>query len=344
MIISANPIRKRNCSNGSKRWSPNVADSAGRIALLVSQERRRQHLYQSLSSFGYQVVFAEPPAQLARRALQQVATDAWLVELADESPLADWLLEYSQVPVLFGAGEIPESDSDDYRRWLRRLYGKLLPLLGPPPGGTPACLSMLPTAPVGDNARCVWVLGASLGGPAAVKSFLDALPADLPIAFIYAQHIDPAFEQQLPQILGRHNRWRIINCRQGARLHDGEVLVAPIGRRLRFGPGGHLRLLDEPWPGPYQPSIEALLDEVAASFSPACGAIIFSGMGEDGVAACGRLRQQGVEVWTQSAETAACATMPGAVQQAGFSHFHGSPVELASALQRWLQQEWPLAL
>lgn len=193
-------------------------------------------------------------------------------------------------------------------------------------------------------ARSVWVLAASLGGPAAVKSFLDALPANLPIAFIYAQHIDPGFEYKLPQILGRHNDWRFFNCEEGSQLHEGEVMIAPISRAIEFGPAGEARLTDRPWPGAYQPAIEVLLDEVVKSFSPGCGAIIFSGMGEDGVAACGRMHERGMQVWTQSAESAACATMPQAVQIAGFSTRQGSPEELAMAMQHWIDQECPVAL
>ena len=110
---------------------------------------------------------------------------------------------------------------------------------------------------------------------------------------------DPGFEQQLPQVIGRQNDWKILNCRPGSRLQAGEVLVVPINRQLGFAEDGSLAVSDEPWPGPYQPSIETVLDLVSRQFGPACGAIIFSGMGEDGVAACGRLRQQGSEVWTQ---------------------------------------------
>ena len=322
-------------------WLLRVTDHAAAIALLAGHAGKRRQLAQVLAEFGYAVVFADDPAGLTASELEQVSTDAWLLELAEESPLADWLLEHSSAPVLLGAGEIPEQDSEDYPRWQRRLYGKLLPLLGEPPGGQAPVLPapLLPAARP-QQAPCVWVLGASLGGPAAVKQFLDCLPADLPVAFIYAQHIDAGFEQQLPQILGRQNDWRILNCQPGAHLQAGEVLVAPIARSLGFGAAGEVLLRDAPWPGPYRPSIAAVLDAVCDGFGPACGAIIFSGMGEDGVEACGRMRRQGIEVWTQDTASAACATMPGAVQAAGFSHRQGTPEQLAQALQHWLRQEW----
>jgi chemosensory pili system protein ChpB (putative protein-glutamate methylesterase) len=318
-------------------------NAAPGIALLADKASKRNRLAKELAGFGYRVVFAGDPDELDAAGLQAVQTDAWLLELAEESLLADWLLEHSPVPVLLGAVEIPDVAGEDYPRWQRRLLGKLLPLLGEPAQVQNLAPVVVPQLRH-DAPSCVWVLGASLGGPAAVKRFLDQLPADLPIAFIYAQHIDAGFEQQLPQILGRQNDWRIINCQPGAHLHRGDVLVAPVSRSLRFGNEGVVQLSDEPWPGLYRPSIGAVLDETLRTFGAATGAIIFSGMGEDGVEACGRLRQQGIEVWTQDERSSACATMPKAVQDAGFSHREGSPEELATALRDWLQQEWPLAL
>lgn len=320
-----------------------VAEPAPGIALLACHAGRRQQLAQVLSTFGYRVVSAEDPLSLQPAQLALVQADAWLLELAEESPLTEWLLEHSEVPVLLGAGEIPAIDSEDYPRWQCRLYAKLQPMLGTPVQGQAPSLAATPLPNPAERAPCIWVLGASLGGPAAVKRFLDTLPPNLPVAFVYAQHIDPGFEQQLPQIIGRQNDWQILNCRPGSRLQAGEVLVVPIAQRLGFSRDGVLSLSDEPWPGPYQPSIETVLDMVCQQFGPACGAIIFSGMGEDGVAACGRMRQQGIEVWTQDTQSAACATMPDAVRDAGFSHRQGSPEELAAALQRWLAQEWSAA-
>lgn len=319
------------------------------IGLLAGNPDKRRVLHGVLSHFGYRVVFADDPGQLDCQRLATIDTDAWLLELPEESPLSDWLLEHSAVPVLLGAGEIPPQGSEDYPRWERRLYNKLLPLLGRVPDGQLPRLLTLNQASTTDHgarqrAHCVWLLGASLGGPAAVKAFLDRLPAELPIAFVYAQHIDPGFERRLPAIMGRHNDWRIINCVAGAELLAGDVLIAPITRSLSFSPEGRVQLSEAPWPGRYQPSIETLLDRLGATFAPACGAIIFSGMGEDGVPACGRLRQQGIEVWTQDSASAACAVMPQAIAAAGLSSRQGDPLALAAALQLWLAQEWPVAL
>ncbi|UAW98231.1 chemotaxis protein CheB [Halopseudomonas nanhaiensis] len=310
------------------------------IALLASGRCRREVLAEVLAGFGYRLVFIDGPERLTPAQLGSIDTDLWLLDVSDECEAIDWLLDQSDVPVLLGVGDTPEADSEDYPRWKRQLYNKLLPLIGAAPGGEAPTMApaSTPNAPA-----CVWVLAASLGGPAAVKAFLDHLPASLPVAFVYAQHIDATFEAQLPQIVGRHNEWRIINCVPGVGLAPGEVLIAPIERSMQFGGDRQVQMRDAPWPGPYQPAIESVIDEVMRGFAPACGAIIFSGMGEDGVAACGRLRQSGMEVWTQTAESAACGVMPQAVQDAGHSSRQGTPEQLASAMRDWLEQEWAVA-
>lgn len=306
------------------------------IALLVSNHDRRNSLREAVQYFGYQVVFDSPPSTLDAQQLASVMPDLWLLDVTENLPLVDWVLEHSSVPVLLGNDDIPSFKNEDYPRWQRRLYIKLNKLLGRP---SAPLQQLLPIKPVLPLANCyVWLLGASLGGPMAVKRFLDTLPAQLPVAFVYAQHIDAGFERQLPSILGRDNSWRVRNCEEGSHLQPGDVLVAPITRTLSFDTAGQIYIRNNAWPGAYQPAIEALLDEVLTAFAPQCGAIIFSGMGEDGVQACGRMHRKGMQVWTQSAESAACAVMPQAVLQAGYSSREGSPEELALAMRQWLEQ------
>ena len=73
------------------------------IALLAGNESKRNRLADVLTGFGYRLVFARDPAELDAGRLAQIETDAWLLELAEESPLADWLLEHSPVPVLWAS-------------------------------------------------------------------------------------------------------------------------------------------------------------------------------------------------------------------------------------------------
>ena len=88
----------------------------------------------------------------------------------------------------------------------------------------------------------VWLLAASLGGPGAVKAFLDALPGGLPIGFVYAQHIDSGFENMLPQAVGRHSQWHVNAARDAEAVRCGEVIVAPVGNELGFTDDGLMHM------------------------------------------------------------------------------------------------------
>ena len=172
---------------------------SGRVAVIADTLTQRQALQQALLLNGYQVVLCAAPEQLDEQRLEACAADLWLVDLAqsEDSPLVDNLLEKASAPVLFGEGHAPERHSENYPRWERRLFGKLKRLVGDPAQavgpsleallneaqrttrlGLPQELAATPLV-AGEPAKQVWLLAASLGGPAAVKAFLDALPGGL---------------------------------------------------------------------------------------------------------------------------------------------------------------------
>ncbi|MDH4871006.1 chemotaxis protein CheB [Pseudomonas sp. BN515] len=334
--------------------------TSARIAVLADTSLQRHVLQQALTGNGYQVVLNSDPARLDEEALGACETDLWLVDLAlsEDSPLVDNLLEHASAPVLFGEGHAPERHSEHYPRWERRLFGKLKKLVGDPAVAVgpsletllaeaqrpsrlelPRALADTPLV-AGEPARQVWLLAASLGGPAAVKAFLDALPGGLPIGFIYAQHIDASFEGALPQAVGRHSQWHVNQARHGDAVRCGEVVVVPISRELNFADDGRMQVGERPWPEPYSPSIDQAMLNLAQHFGAQCGVIAFSGMGSDGSAAAAYLRRQGGLIWTQSAESCACSSMPDSLREGGYSGFSGDPRELAAKLVEHLAAQF----
>ena len=333
--------------------------TAARIAVIADTSLQRHVLQQALSGSGYQVVLNSDPARLDEAALADCETDLWLVDLAqsEDSPLVDNLLEKASAPVLFGEGHAPERHSENYPRWERRLFGKLKRLVGDPAQAVgpsleallaeaqrpsrlelPAALAGTPLV-AGEPARQVWLLAASLGGPAAVKEFLDALPGGLPIGFIYAQHIDAAFETALPQAVGRHSQWHVNPARHGDAVRCGEVVVAPIAHELGFAEDGSMQVADRGWQEPYSPSIDQMMLNLAQQYGAHCGVIAFSGMGSDGSAAAAYVRRQGGVIWTQKADSCACPSMPDSLREGGYSALSGDPRELAAALVNHLAEQ-----
>jgi chemosensory pili system protein ChpB (putative protein-glutamate methylesterase) len=324
---------------------------AARIGVIADTSLQRHVLQQALAANGYQVVFNSDPARLEQADLEAVEADLWLVDLAqtEDSPLVDALLERDGCPVLFGEGHAPERQSEHYPRWERRLFGKLKRLVGDPSrvvgpqlealrveDQRPNCLhlpqSLAASSVAGEPAVEVWLLAASLGGPEAVKAFLDALPAGLPVGFVYAQHIEASFEAALSQVVGRHSQWQVNQSRAEDPIRCGEVVIAPISQEMGFDDAGGMHLTGRSWPDPYSPSVDQMMLNLAQRYGSRCGVIAFSGMGSDGNAAAAYLLRQGGKVWTQRADSCVCSSMPDSLREGGYSTYSGNPRELAQAL------------
>lgn len=320
---------------------------------------QRHLLQQALSSEGHEVLLNADPAKLDQLALDEYEPDVWLVNLTASQAQTDELLDSLfalPAPVLIGEDRAPEQSSEEFAYWRRSLSEKLsrfgcrnAETPAPPAMAQPVVVAeatepmqrlSLPEAleSVSAQTGCaqpaneVWLLAGSLGGPVAVKEFLDVLPAGLPVGFLYAQHIDASFEQSLPRVVGRHSQWRVRNAENPDRILEGEVVVVPISQVLEFADTGTLHKVEQQWSGLYSPSIEQVMNSLAASHARRSGCIIFSGMGEDGSLACEFVSKQGVPIWTQSEETCACPSMPESVRKTGFSSYSSSPRGLAMAL------------
>jgi chemosensory pili system protein ChpB (putative protein-glutamate methylesterase) len=318
---------------------------------VVAENLLQQHrLRSAIENFGCEVISLSPKALELKGFDSQVS--AWLVDLREDDALLDAFLDLDQ-PVLLGFEAAPSKQDQQYPKWERNLYAKIKQLLGDDLIQTQASLRAIEeqnsvieplalTLPTtikavkdGEQAKHVWVLGSSLGGPEAVKDFLDALPKGLPVSFIYGQHIDAQFVPVLAQVLARHSHFKLSVATGGDQPRVGEVLIVPADRETIFKEGV-LRLLPTPWPGLYGPSVDQLILNTYSAF-PNMGAILFSGMGNDGAEAVKKLQEFEIPVWAQSSETCASSAMPDACRETGAVQFSGSPQEMAKRLVETIQ-------
>ena len=277
-----------------------------------------------------------------------LGVDAWLVELEQEDVMPAHLYELiadTDKPVLFGDGNPPGLASEHYPRWRERLFQKLAVEIGEPQElvqGTQAAPVL--TDVVGGPERldfkrpgmqAIWVLGSSLGGPDAVKTFLDSLPEKIPLAFVLAQHIDKGFHETLIQVLGKDNNFNFVAMNVKSSRHQlkaGDILICDPVQKVLVSPAGSVSVAEQTWRGSYAPSIDETLEQVASVCGSSSGAIIFTGMGDDGVIGAQQMVQQGGTVWAQSAVSCADSSMPNAVRAADCVTYSGSPQELAQHL------------
>ena len=321
---------------------------------VVAEDSLQLHrLRSALSDFGCEVMTLSPEA-FKLKAMDDYQVSAWLLDLREDDHLLDAFLE-SDTPVLLGFEAAPSQQSEAYPRWEKRLYGKLKSMLGkdfvqPQPDLAAVSLEKtvepLPLPPslsqASSTLQHVWILGSSLGGPEAVKEFLDALPNGLPVAFIYGQHIDQQFVSVLAQVLGRHAHFTLQVADDGVPLNNGEVLIVPAEHEIVFRQN-RVQWLDRPWPGPYGPSVDQLMLNAVESF-PQAGVILFSGMGNDGAEAAQILSEKGTLIWAQSGDSCASSAMPDSARETGAVSFSGTPQQLAKHLVEHIEAQQTQAL
>ena len=326
-----------------------MTSGSPRIGVIADSTLQGHLLSNAIRTQGYELAVNTAPNLLEDRWYSSTDLALWVVDLTDEDRWNDFLdrfLEESETPILFCDGQAPARNAPEYPRWERRLLTKMLDYVERPrievelDALTPAVSQkiVIPTpkefsmAPRSGRPQRVWVLGASLGGPAAVKVFLDSLPAELPVAFLLAQHIDASFVETLAGVLCRDNNFKCEVGYDGTSLSHGTVTIAPIEYEVGFTETGVITSTGKDWEGPYAPSIDQAINNVSMRYGQYSGAILFSGMGNDGSIAAPHMKQRGGTVWAQSTETCACSSQPDSVRETGCVTYSDAPEKLALAL------------
>jgi two-component system chemotaxis response regulator CheB/chemosensory pili system protein ChpB (putative protein-glutamate methylesterase) len=178
----------------------------------------------------------------------------------------------------------------------------------------------------------VVVLGASIGGPEAVRDFLGALPAGFPALFILAQHMGEEFLELMSAQLRKSIALTVRNPSHGERAAHGEVLIVPTTHRLQVDAEGVVTLAHLPEKQPYSPSIDQVLRDAADAFGDKTCAIIFSGMAHDAIEGSKYVKAKGGRVWAQDPDTCVISSMVDGAREAGVVEFLGSPKQLADKM------------
>ena len=327
------------------------------VGIISDSPLQRLMLNNALQAYSIEVsVCCEPTSFFEQIKERTEQVHCCVVELDDDALDISEIIEYlddEDIPFLLGLGAAPPKNEIEYISWERRLLSKLEEQCGSLEQledeqsirlldeGLKADLAQtkqqtkdISPSQIADE---VWVLAASLGGPAAVKEFIDQLPANLGIGFLYAQHVDAHFSAVLTDVLGRHSKLDLVPMQSGRPICRNEIQVVPVDHEVTFE-GRVPNFAEGEWPGPYGPSIDQLLINLFRVYGPRCHVIVFSGMGNDGALGVPQMRQAGCEVWTQSPDTCGHYSMPQSVIDLDCSLVTDSPENLAHALVAKYQQ------
>ena len=155
------------------------------------------------------------------------------------------------------------------------------------------------------------VLGASTGGPNAVRELLAALPPKQPVPIALAQHIARGFGSGFAEWLAHSTGHRAVYCSQRTALEPGVVYVAPDDGNLALD--GHLALSPIPAEGSQtMTSVDVLFESAAATFGACVVGVLMTGMGRDGAKGMQALARAGATTIVQDPESCTVSSMPEA--------------------------------
>jgi len=187
-------------------------------------------------------------------------------------------------------------------------------------------------APIPRVAEELLVIGASAGGPQAVRELLSALPLDYPTAVIVVQHIPSQFTSVLARRLNGQVDWSVREARDGELLTEGQVFLAAGDRHLLVGQDRRIALIEGPKVRGQRPSIDMAMKSAAQCFGSRCRGALLTGMGEDGAQGLAMIRAHGGATFVQNAESCVAVSMPQGALDLGVVDEVASPYDIAASL------------
>lgn len=176
-----------------------------------------------------------------------------------------------------------------------------------------------------------WILlGASTGGPGALRAFLAALPPRLKAPIAVVQHIAAGFEEGLAHWLARETGRDVQVAKSNEKLRAGAVRLAPANGHLRLTPEGTLEVdtTTPPRQG-HRPSVDVLFESALALRPAHVVAVLFSGMGSDGAYGLLQLQRAGAVTAVQDEASSAVFGMPKQALELGATEVALPPEGLA---------------
>lgn len=304
-----------------------------KVLVVAEDHQQRMAFSDTVRSCGFHLVDCVTPSQLKDKFDgYESAIDIWLIDSDYDEHLATMTAASNPVAMLVGFSQAPYlNEAQQYAKWQRKFKRKLAQLLDLP--------NLIDNSVYKDDisdSRYVVFLGASMGGPSAVKAFLDHLSPTLPISILLAHHFNQTMISTLPRILNRHNDWHCQMITSSQRMRTGQCLIVPIDQQIVCDSTGRIILLDQAWVGDYKPAIGQILKNTSDVYGSELINIIFSGMGNDGTQYLDLIQDNDSQLWAQDPSLSTCPSQPQAIIDSGYCTFIGSPQALAEKLTNYI--------
>lgn len=197
-----------------------------------------------------------------------------------------------------------------------------------------------PLPPFGDapNIDIVVGIGASAGGLEALRSFVGNLPKQARMSYIVAQHLSPAHDSLLTELLSRETGLAVEEAADDVLVEPNKIYVTPQNTNIKFN-AGRLKLTP-PTSGAYpKPSVDVLFMSIAEEVGEHAVAVVLSGTGSDGALGLRAVKAAGGCTYAQDDETAKYNGMPHSAIATGCVDFVLPPERIAEELAKLAELE-----
>jgi two-component system chemotaxis response regulator CheB len=204
----------------------------------------------------------------------------------------------------------------------------------------PAALRNPAPASLTSRAPAVALVG-STGGPPALASILEALPADFGAGIVIVQHLAPGFATHLTSWLAHVSKLHVRLAEPDDVLSPGLVLVAPYDHHLVVDSRERWTLSQTPPEEGSRPSATVLLRSMARVYGRRAIGVVLSGMGEDGAQGLLDLQRAGGHTLSQNAATSVIYGMAKRARELGAVEQELPLTEIPRELLRWATSQRP---
>ena len=178
-------------------------------------------------------------------------------------------------------------------------------------------------------------IGASTGGPEALKIVISELAGKIDKPVLITQHMPALFTKILAEHLSKQTGANVVEAQAGMVAKPGHFYIAPGNRHMTVTYAANILridLNDEPPENHCRPAVDPLFRSAAAALGDRALAVILTGMGVDGREGAKALVAKGSLLIAQDEETSVVWGMPGSVVRAGLASAAKPITEIAKAI------------
>jgi two-component system chemotaxis response regulator CheB len=176
-------------------------------------------------------------------------------------------------------------------------------------------INKIPRAPRTSRIEAV-VIGASTGGPVALREVLPKLPSNLGIPVFVVQHMPARFTNSLAVRLNELSQLPIVEGAEGMAVVANNIYIAPGGLQMSLAKTLGQRVLrttEDPPEHNCRPAVDYLFRSAVDAYAGNVLGVILTGMGRDGTEGCRAIKQRGGKVIAQHPDGCVVYGMPKSV-------------------------------